>query len=48
MSRGGFIYAFYCMAVVLIFAAACGTGSSPFAEGGSRPFHSGFYGPTHK
>jgi len=48
MSRSGILYALYCAAVVLIFAAASGTGSSPFADGGARPFHSAFYGPTHK
>jgi hypothetical protein len=48
MSRHAFLFSLFCVAIVALFATSAFTGYSPFANGGARPFHTGFYGPAHK
>jgi len=48
MSRHGFLFGLFCVAVVGLFGWATADGYSPFADGGGRIFVHGPYGPTHK
>jgi hypothetical protein len=48
MSRGTFLYALWCLAMIGAFGMAGIYAYSPFADGGRTGRPSGFYGPTHK
>ncbi len=48
MTLRTFLYALWCMGIVLMFMATNYHAWSPFAEGGRARTPSGFYGPNHK
>lgn len=48
MSRGLFLYALWCLAIVGLFVTATLFAYSPFADGGRAAPRTGVYGPTHK
>jgi len=47
VSRGTFLYGFWCLGIIGLFLAAASQGYSPFADGG-RVAAVRAYGPTHK